>query len=126
MEHAKKILIVEDEAPMRRALVDSFTEEKFQVVEAGDGVEGLKKALEEYPDLILLDVVMPRMDGPSMLKELRKDKWGRGVPVIFLTNLNDAEKIVEATAGGAAGYLVKFNWKLEDVVKKVKDRLKLT
>ena len=125
MEHAKKILIVEDEAPMRRALVDSFTDEKFQVVEAGDGVDGLKKALEEHPDLILLDVVMPRMDGMSMLKELRKDRWGKNVPVILLSNLNEAEKIVEATEGGATGYLVKFNWKLEDVVRKVKDRLRV-
>lgn len=119
----KKILIVEDEPGLLNALVDKFTHEGFVVLSAKDGQEGLEVALPEHPDLILLDIIMPVMDGMTMLRDLRKDPWGKNVPVILLTNLSEAEKVAESLSQGVYYYLVKSDWKLEDIVKKVKEKL---
>lgn len=110
----------------RKALVDKFTREGFQVVSARDGEEGLNTALKEKPDIILLDVVMPKMDGMTMLKKLRQqNEWGKSIPVIMLTNLSaDDDKIMKGiTEDLPAYYLVKSNWAINDVVDKVKERL---
>ncbi len=122
---SKKILIVEDEQDLRQELVDKFTREGFVALRAKNGEEGLKIALVEHPDLILLDVVMPVMDGITMAKKLRQDKWGHNVPVIMLTNLSDVEKVSKAMESGIFEYLVKSDWKIQDVVKKVKEKLGL-
>jgi DNA-binding response OmpR family regulator len=122
----KKILIVEDEMSQRKALVDKFTRESFHVIEARDGEEGFTIALKERPHIILLDIVMPKMDGMTMLKKLRQEnEWGKSVPVILLTNLSaDNDKINTGIAENEpAYYLVKSNWKIDDVVEKVKERL---
>jgi DNA-binding response OmpR family regulator len=121
----KQILVIEDEDSIRTALVDKIVFEGFNALEARDGQEGLKIALKKHPDLILLDIIMPRMDGLTMLKKLREDKWGEGVPVILLTNLNDSEKIFEAMDSGVYDYLVKSNWEIDDVVKKAREKLGL-
>jgi DNA-binding response OmpR family regulator len=129
-EDEKTILIVEDEAPLRKVLTSKLKHEGFKVEEASDGVEGVKKALEIHPDLILLDVVMPRLDGIGVLKQLSKDQWGAYVPVILLTNVGDPIKVAEATEAGVSNmglldYLVKSDWKLDDVVTKVKQKLEI-
>ncbi|MFA5022356.1 MAG: response regulator [Patescibacteria group bacterium] len=121
---AKKILIIEDEVSLLQALVDKFKIEKFLVISAKNGQDGLELAKEEKPDLILLDIIMPITDGINMLEQLRQDQWGKEVPVIILTNLNDIKKTSEAMASGVHDYLLKTDWKLDDVVKKVKERLK--
>lgn len=121
----KQILIVEDEAPIRNALVDKFTREGLRVLEAKNGEEGLEIAIKEKPDLILLDIKMPEMNGMSMLKELREDPWGAGAEVILLTNLSDGMKVSEAMGDRVYDYLVKSDWKIEDVVKKVKEKLEI-
>ena len=123
MSHAKTILIVEDEKPVRYPLRDKLTWEGFTVFEAEDGQEGLKKALELHPDIILLDIVMPKLDGLTVLKKLRLDAWGKDAIVILLTNLGDIDKIASAAESGVADYLVKADWKLEDVVLKVREKL---
>jgi len=120
----KTILIVEDEISLCNALRDKFAGEGFSVLSAKDGEEGLKLALSERPDLILLDIIMPVMDGITMLAKLREDTWGNNAKVIILTNLSDNEKVAEALARGSYDYLVKSNWKIEDVVAKVCERLK--
>jgi DNA-binding response OmpR family regulator len=125
LANKKKILIVEDDKPLLEALKKKLTLNKFNVIEAINGEDGLNKALAEHPDLILLDIIMPRMDGLTMLKKLREDKWGEGVPVIMLTNLSDSIEVAEATASGVHDYLVKSDWKMEDVVGKVKEKLGL-
>lgn len=117
------ILIVEDNLPEMNALQDKFTSEGFSVLEAKNGEEGLEVALREHPDLILLDIIMPVMDGMTMLKKLREDAWGKNTHVIILTNLDSNEKISEAIELGSYKYLIKTNWKLEDVVAKVRERL---
>jgi len=122
----KKILIIEDEMSQRKALVDKFTREGFRVIEVQNGEEGLNIALKEQPHIILLDIVMPKMDGLTMLKKLRqKNQWGKNVPVILLTNLSsDYDKVINAiTVDEPAYYLVKANWTINDVVEKVKERL---
>lgn len=125
----KRILVVEDEASQRKALVDKLTREDFFVLEARDGEEGLALALKEKPQIILLDLVMPKMDGMTMLKKLRQEnEWGKSVPVILLTNLNadDDTMSIGIAENEPEYYLVKANWTLGDVVKKIKERLSLT
>ena len=88
------------------ALVDTFTREKFSVLQATNGEEGLTVALRDHPNLILLDIIIPVMDGMTMLRKLREDAWGKDVPVILLTNLNDAEKAADALEHGVYDFLV--------------------
>ena len=120
----KKILIVEDEAPLRNAVTDILTFEGFEVFQAKNGQEGLDISLKEHPDLILLDLMMPIMDGLTMLEKLRQDPgFGKDAAVILLTNINDPEKVAMATEAGSYDFLVKSDWNIEDVVKKIKGRL---
>ncbi len=122
----KKILIVEDEAILLRALSDRCREEGFDVLEAKDGEDGLSLALEEHPDLILLDILMPKMDGIAMLQNMRQDEWGKHVPVIILTNVTDSATVAKGMDAGIAGtydYLVKTDWSLADVMKKIRAKL---
>lgn len=123
----KKILIVEDEIDLREALSDKLGREGFDPRGATNGKEGLELALKEHPDLILLDIVMPVMDGMTMFSELRKDEWGKNVPVILLTNLSATEeKIIKAMVENKPSYyLVKSDWKIGDVVKKINETLNL-
>ncbi len=123
MINNKKILVVEDEVSLRNALRDKLTLEGYSVVTATDGEEGLEVALRDHPDLILLDIVMPKMDGMTILTRLRQDSWGQKALVIMLTNLNDAEKVSDALVRGSYDYLVKSDWKMEDIVAKVRQRL---
>lgn len=125
MHASKKILIVEDEPAMLTALSDTFVREGFTVLPARNGEEGLT-LMSKSPDLILLDIVMPRLDGVEMLKRMQGDEFMKEVPVIILTNLPDSEKIVQAIGGDEVyAYLIKSNWKLEGIVEKVKERLGL-
>src|SRR3989338_4953265 len=102
-----KVLIVEDEIELLEVLADRFKQEGFIVLSARNGEEGLQLALEELPDIILLDLIMPKMDGMTALKKLRQDPKGKDVPVILLTNLSTSDKIAEALQNEAYDYLVK-------------------
>jgi DNA-binding response OmpR family regulator len=124
MNMKKTILITEDELPMLKALSDKFTLEGFEILEAKDGAEGLKAAIEKKPDLIILDIFMPVMDGKAMFEKLRQDAWGKTVPVIILTNLNPDDKTLdELMKNGPSYYFIKSKWKLEELVAKVKKEL---
>lgn len=122
----KKILIVEDEELLIKALAAGFPKDEYVVFTAKDGVEGYDMAMKERPHLILLDLLMPRMDGISMLKKLRLEdgEWGKDVKIIILTNLEDKDKIAAAVENRVYDYMVKSNWNLADVVKKVQTELK--
>lgn len=119
------ILVVEDERSLRVALRDKLASEGFTVLEAKNGEEGLAMSMAEHPDLVLLDIVMPKMEGMTMLRELRKDReWGEHVPVIILTNLvEDDRRALDVMKTEPAYYLVKNNMTLQDVVEKIKQRL---
>jgi DNA-binding response OmpR family regulator len=118
-----KILIVDDEESLSEALRVKFELDGFEVFIAKDGEEGLDIAMNKKPDIILLDIIMPKMDGLTMLKYLRTSDSGKSIPVIVLSNLSDDEKIAEALATGSHDYLIKSDWKIEDVVKRVKEKL---
>jgi len=121
----KKILVVEDEITLNKALVEFLSGENFQVLSASDGEKGLELAKTENPDLILLDIILPKKDGYEVLDELKKEEKTKGIPVILLTNLESQEDIGKALEKGANSYLIKADYKLEDIVKKVKETLKL-
>ena len=124
MANDKKILIIEDELPMLKALSDKFSREGFSVFEARNGGEGLDVALKTKPDLIILDLFMPVMDGKAMMEKLRQDEWGKKVPIIILTNLNPDDKTLnEIMASGPSYYFIKSKWQLEDLTAKVKKEL---
>ncbi|MCX6761756.1 MAG: response regulator [Candidatus Moranbacteria bacterium] len=125
MKKQKTILIVEDEKSIRGAIVGVFTRKNFLPLEAKSGKEGVNIALSKHPDLILLDLIMPGMDGMTALKKIRQDIWGEKVPVIILTNLSaTSEKLVEdMVTHKPLHYLVKSDWKLHDVVKKIEEIL---
>lgn len=131
--HPQKILIVEDEESLLNVLSDEFTERGFEVIGAQDGAEGLSRALREQPDVILLDIIMPVMDGITMMQWLRKEnEWGEKVPIILLSNLTpnaDAlesiEKLREEGGQSNLRYVQKSEWMLSDVVDAVQEQLEL-
>jgi DNA-binding response OmpR family regulator len=114
------VLIVEDEAPLRKALARKCIASGFAVREARDGREGLEIALREKPGVILLDIIMPVMDGITMMRELRKDSWGKSAKVIALTNLSDDATSRDLLDQGIEDYLVKAAWTMEDVISRIK------
>ncbi len=120
------VLIVEDEVSLRGALRDKFTREGFQVYEAKDGEEGLAVARASRPQVILLDLMMPKMDGMTMLTLLRAmDAWGLRVPVFVLTNLGEDDKLTMKGIldDSFAYYLVKSNWSIDQIVVKVREAI---
>ena len=120
-----KILIIEDEATLRKTMAEYLSAEKFEAIEAADGEAGLLLAKKEIPDLILLDIILPKKNGYEVLEELKKDEQTKKIPVILLTNLESPEDIEKAFEKGASTYLVKSDYRLEDIVKKIKETLKI-
>lgn len=111
---------------MLKALASKFKNENFTVFTSGDGEEGLALALKEHPHIILLDIIMPKIDGITVMKKIREQKrWGKEVPIIMLTNLSDPESVSEAANYGVYDFLVKTDWRLDDVVKLIKEKLSL-
>lgn len=126
MKTQKKILIVEDEKSLREAMVDILRLKNLNPLEAKDGKEGVEMALAKHPDLILLDLLMPVMDGMTAMKKIREDvSWGAHVPIIILTNLSaTSEQLVEdMVIYKPIYYLIKSDWKLHDVVNKIEEIL---
>lgn len=125
MKMSKTILIIEDDKSLREAMVDVLHLKNFATIEAKNGQEGVDLALSKHPDLIILDLIMPKMDGMDAFKSIREDKWGEDIPVIIFTNLNlTNEKMIEdMVKHKPLYYLIKFDWKIYDLVKKVEEIL---
>lgn len=123
----KKILIVEDEGAMQKAISDALGNQEFITLTARDGEEGLAVALKEHPDVIILDILMPKVDGMIMFQKLRQDEWGKTALVIVLTNVSpNANFVIDSVLQNKpAYYLVKSDVTLQDIVGKVKDVLKM-
>lgn len=119
----KKVLVVEDNEFNAKMLVDKLNASGFVGISAEDGEKGLAAALKEKPDLIILDILMPVMDGIEVLQKLREDPWGKDVKVVVITNLTRDDKLGEAYKYGVSDYLVKANWDMDDVIEKVKSTL---
>lgn len=123
-EEKKKVIVIDDDENLRFALTDKLKMSGFEVLEAKNGEEGLKKTLESHPDVILLDIMMPLMNGIDMLKKLREDEWGKKARVIMLTVLENAEPVADAMSGGNFSYIIKTKVNAEDIVSKVNEALK--
>lgn len=119
LNRQKKILIVEDERNMREALTEAFVDGGFEVLVEEDGESVADVVKEQSPDIVLLDIILPKKDGFEVLSELKEDNETRKVPVILSTNLSDPSDIQKALDLGATTYLVKSNYSLDDIVKKV-------
>ena len=116
----KKILFIEDEAALQKAFGDVLSAEGFQVISAIDGEIGLRLAKSEKPNLIILDLILPKLHGLEVLKGLKENKETKNIPVIILTNLGDLENIEQALELGVTTYMVKSNYTLDDIIEKVK------
>lgn len=119
----KKVLIADDDNELRTVLTDKLTRAGFEVIGAADGEEGLAKALELHPDVILLDGMMPKVSGWDMLDILRRDPWGKHAKIVMLTVLEDASHVAYAMEKGSFRYLVKIKHSLDDIVRNVQEEL---
>ncbi|MCX6721345.1 MAG: response regulator [Candidatus Staskawiczbacteria bacterium] len=125
-KNKNKILIVEDDEDFVWIVIQGLLKENFSVVSASNGQEGLEMIKKEKPDLVLLDILMPIMDGLTMLEELRHGgEYEKNLPVILLTNLSaNSEDIIKKVAEtGPAHYIVKVNFPVKQIVEKVKELL---
>ncbi len=118
-----KILIVEDDPLMSRMYQKIFTFEGYEVVMAGDGEEGLEKIRSEKPTLVLLDVMMPKMNGLQVLEKLKIDPETKAIPVIMLTNLAGQQDAETALSKGAVKYIVKSEHEPKEIANIVKEIL---
>ncbi len=118
-----RILLIEDDKFLRKACEVSLKKRGFTVMTAIDGEEGLREARASVPDLILLDMLMPKLSGLETLEALKKDEQTRGIPVVILSNSSVDSKIQQATALGAAGYLVKASLSLQELGDRVSSYL---
>jgi DNA-binding response OmpR family regulator len=119
----KTILFIEDESTLQKTFGDILTQDKYKMISALNGEIGLRLAKSEKPDLILLDLVLPSMHGFEVLKRLKQDPETKKIPVIILTNLEKMEDVEEAIELGAKTYLVKTQYRIEEVMEKVKKAL---
>ena len=119
MQENKKILFIEDELGLQKSMNDILVPNGYTVVQAFDGETGLKQAIDEKPDLILLDLILPRKNGFEVLTTLKEQAETKEIPVIVLTNLEGAEEVEKALSLGATTYLVKANYSLEEVLQKM-------
>lgn len=120
-----KVLIVEDEPDIREAMSIALTESGFDVLQAANGLEGLKLAIAEEPDVILLDLIMPEMDGITTLQKLRAHPWGRNVKVLILTNMDDAKNIALTHEYNISDYVIKSHHSLKEIMSKVRETVLL-
>lgn len=116
----KKILLIEDQTPILNALDNALESEEYEIIKARNGKTGLSVALRDRPDLILLDMLLPEMDGIDLLTKLRMDEWGRTAKVAVLSNLTHEEIEQKAQHFHILEYIVKSNVKIGDLVNKVK------
>lgn len=120
----KKILIIEDDRSLQNALVEMMDQGNYETVSAFDGEEGLQKALSEKPDLILLDIILPKKDGYEVLSEIKKNESIKNIPVLILTNLEEVDNVQKALDLGATTFMVKSDFSLKDVLDKVRENIK--
>jgi len=124
MEPKKTILIVEDDKFLRELINRKLSGEGFDALEAVDGEEGIKKIKEGKPDLVLLDLILPGIDGFEVLARLREDPEISSIPVIILSNLGQREEVEKGLKLGAIDYLIKAHFTPGEIIEKIKNALK--
>lgn len=122
-EKKTKILMIEDDKFLRKIYKNKLSKSGFEFVEAINGIEGLNKVLFEKPDLVLLDLILPRKNGFDVLIEMKRNPATKKIPVIILSNLGQETDIQRGLSLGAQDYLVKTDVSLSEVVNKVKENL---
>jgi len=121
---AKKILVVEDDKFLRELITQKLIKEDYETLEAVDGEEGIKKIKEEKPDLVLLDLILPGIDGFEVLSKKKEDPSLDSIPVIILSNLGQKEDVERGLKLGAVDYLIKAHFTPGEIIEKVKNALK--
>ncbi len=116
-----KVLIVEDDKFLKTLLEKHLQRENFEVITAEDGETAVDKIVKERPDLILLDIILPKKSGFSVLEEINKDENLRKIPVIIISNLGQQEDIERGKKLGAKEFLVKASLSLEELIRKIKE-----
>lgn len=114
-----KILIVEEDKFLRELAANKIREAGYEMVEAANGQQGVEKAQQEKPNLILLDIVLPELDGYEVLRQLKEQEATKEIPVVMLSNLGGKEDVEKALSLGAADYLVKAHVTPEEIVEKI-------
>lgn len=112
-----KVLVVEDDKLILEMVSKAFTDTGYDVCKAENGEEGLEKAREFVPNIIILDIVMPKMDGITMLGRLRETEWGKDTPVIILTSQLDSEKISETMSNKVFKYIIKSDFDIQNLLE---------
>ncbi len=121
---AKKILVVEDDKFLRELISQKLTKEGYNVIEAMDGKQGIESIRTEKPDLVLLDLILPVIDGFEVLSQAKSDPSLSQIPIIILSNLGQKEDIEKGLKIGAADYLIKAHFTPNEIIDKVKNILK--
>ncbi|MBL7142297.1 MAG: response regulator [Candidatus Pacebacteria bacterium] len=121
---AKKILIIEDDKFLRDLISQKLLKEGFDIAQAVDGEDGIKKIKEENPDLILLDLILPGIDGFEVLTQMKADQNLASIPVIILSNLGQKEDIEKGLKLGANDFLIKAHFTPGEIIEKIKNVLK--
>lgn len=114
-----KILIIEDDKFLRELMTQKLTSEGFEMIEASDGEMGVERVKEEEPDLVLLDLLLPGIDGFEVLKWIRQEKQFKDLPVIILSNLGDEKDIKKGKELGATSYLIKSNFTPTEIIETI-------
>lgn len=117
------VLVVEDDESIRQLYVDALTAGGIRVETAKDGEEGVALALEKHPEVILMDITLPGMNGHEAVQQIRKDPWGKNAKVIFLTNSDKAEDVFNAVKQKSVEYIIKANTDIKDVVNRVRQTM---
>jgi len=120
----KKILIIEDDKFLRELIVKKLQKEGYDICEAVDGEEGIKKVKEEKPDLVLLDLILPGIDGFEVLSRTKEDPALSQIPVIILSNLGQKEDVERGLGLGANDYLIKAHFTPGEIIEKIRAILK--
>ena len=119
-EQPKRILLVEDDRFLRKAAEATLRRHGFTVCTAADGEEALQRMQAEIPDLVLLDLIMPKLQGFEVLRIMKQNPATKQIPVVVLSNLGQESDVQQALQGGAIAYLIKANLSLQDLVTQVK------
>lgn len=122
-KNMKTILFIEDESALQKTFGEILKQEGYETISALDGETGLRLVKSQKPDLILLDLILPKMHGFEVLKKLKEDEETKDIPVIVLTNLEKIEDVDKALELGATTYLVKAKYSLEEIVEKIKNAI---
>ena len=120
----KKILLVDDDQSLRQLYKLELANHQYEIIEASDGDEGLSKAISEKPDLILLDIMMPKSDGVATLTKVKAEDSIKNIPVVMLTNFGQENLVQQAFSLGATDYLLKYKVTPAEMASKVDQVLK--